>query len=180
MSDLVRSIRKSFRDKEYRHSYVDDFLNASIATQIKVLREQREWDQRTLADKAGMLQPRISVLENINYSSWSIKTLRKIAEAFDLSLCVSFESFGKRAKDIERFGRQELERDSFKDDPYFNESKELDLDKAKEALKAPEQNNILIAYYDINKKDQHTKPKTVIPYEQQTVNQQHISCGGIR
>ena len=119
MNDLVRSIKKAFRDREYRHGYVDDFLNATIATQIKVLREQRGWNQNQLADKAGMLQPRISVLENINYSSWSIKVLRKIAEAFDLTLCVSFEDFGKRTRDIERFSRQALERNSFNDDPYI-------------------------------------------------------------
>lgn len=104
---------KAFRDKQYRHAYVDDFLNASIATQIKVLREQRGWSQKELADRADMLQPRISILEDINYSSWSIKILRKIAEAFDLTLCVSFESFGKRVKDIEGFSRKALEKTSF-------------------------------------------------------------------
>ena len=119
MQDLVNSLRKSFRDKEYRHGYVDDFLNASIATQIKTLREQRRWNQQELAKQAGMLQPRISVMENINYSSWSIKVLRKLAEAFDLTLCVSFEGFGRRVGDIERFSWQALERNSFDDDPFF-------------------------------------------------------------
>uniref|UniRef100_A0A6M3IH09 Putative DNA binding, helix-turn-helix domain containing protein n=1 Tax=viral metagenome TaxID=1070528 RepID=A0A6M3IH09_9ZZZZ len=115
MNGLVKSLKRAFRDKQYRHGYVDDFLNVSIATQIKVLREQCGWSQKELADQAGMLQPRISVLENINYSSWSIKVLKKIAEAFDLTLCVSFESFGRRVKDIEKFGRKELERNSFND-----------------------------------------------------------------
>jgi len=119
MSDLIKSLKQSFGNKEYRHAYVDDFLSASIATQIKVLREQRGWSQKELAAHAGMMQPRISVLENINYSSWSIKVLRKIAEAFDLTLCVSFESFGKRVKDITKFSREALERDSFNDDLFF-------------------------------------------------------------
>ena len=71
-----------------------------------------------------MMQPRISVMENVNYSSWSIKILRKLAEAFDLTLCVSFESFGTRVNDIEKFSREYLEKFSFKDDPYFKENKE--------------------------------------------------------
>lgn len=142
MNDLVNSIRKSFQDKEYRHGYVDDFLNATIATQIKVLREQRGWSQKELADHTGMLQPRISVLENINYSSWSIKILRKIAEAFDLTLCVSFEGFGKRVNDIERFSRRALERVSFDEDPFFKEPDETALNKSSGILKAPEQPNI--------------------------------------
>ena len=122
MNDLAVILKQTFKDKDYRHGYVDDFLNAYIATQIKVLREQRGWSQKELADHAGMMQPRISVLENVNYSSWSIKILRKIAEAFDLTLCVSFENFGSRLEDIEKFSRNNLERCFFDDDPYFKES----------------------------------------------------------
>lgn len=126
MNDFLKTLKESFQNKEYRHGYVDEFLNTSIATQIKVLREQRGWSQKELADHAGMLQPRISVMENVNYSSWSIKILREIAEAFDLTLCVSFESFGKRVDDIEKFSRKALERNSFEDDPYFKD-KEKDM-----------------------------------------------------
>src|SRR5208337_164435 len=115
------SLKQAFKDKDYRHGYADEFLNASIATQIKVLREQRGWTQKELAEHAGMMQPRISVMENVNYSSWSINILRELAEAFDLTLRVSFESFGTRLNDIEQFGRKSLERPSFDDDPCFNE-----------------------------------------------------------
>lgn len=120
MNDLEKKIKQTFKDKDYRHGYVDEFLNTYIATQIKVLREQQGWSQTELGEHAGgMKQARISVLENVNYSSWSIKILRKLAEAFDLTLCVSFESFGKRVKDIETFSREFLERNSFDKDPYF-------------------------------------------------------------
>jgi transcriptional regulator with XRE-family HTH domain len=120
--DFQKTLKKSFKDKEYRQGYVDDFLNAYVATQIKVLREQRGWSQKELAERCGMMQPRISVMEDVNYKSWSITTLRKIAEAFDLTLCISFESFEKCMEDIEKFGREYLEKDSFDDDPYFKES----------------------------------------------------------
>lgn len=129
MNDLQKTLKESFKDKEYRHGYVDDFLNACIATQIKVLREKQGWSQAELGEHAGMMQPRISVMENINYASWSIKVLRKLAEAFDLALCVSFESFGRRIEDIERFGREALERDSFDEDPYFKEDSEESTDE---------------------------------------------------
>jgi transcriptional regulator with XRE-family HTH domain len=177
MKDLITAIKTSFRDKEYRHGYVDDFLNASIATQIKVLREQRGWSQKDLADNAGMLQPRISVLENINYSSWSIKILRKIAEAFDLTLCVSFESFGKRARDIERFSRKDLERTSFINDPYFQEHEATRVSQTSEILKAPEQKEIRIVY-DNAEVSQEIAKTPVLAYEVQIDNQQHIAYGG--
>lgn len=135
ISDLVKKIKNSFKSEEYRHAYVDEFLNLSIATQIKVLREQRDWGQKDIADKVGMKQPRISVMENVNYSSWSINTLRKLAKAFDLTLRVSFESFGSRVKEIEQFNRRALERFSFKDDPVFAEAVEVEV-KVTAATKA--------------------------------------------
>ncbi len=124
MSDLISKVRRDFEDKEYRHAYLDEFLNAWIATQIKVLREQRGWSQKELAEYAEMLQPRISALENVNYSSWSVKTLRRLAEAFDLTLRISFESFGNRIKDFSLFDRDYLQRPSFDHDPVFSVSEE--------------------------------------------------------
>jgi transcriptional regulator with XRE-family HTH domain len=125
MNDSTNPLKKAFKDEDYRHGYVDEFLNASIATQIKVLREQRGWSQKELGEHAGdMMQPRISVMENVNYSSWSMKILRKLAEAFDLTLRVSFESFGTRVSDIEKFSRNNLEKRSFNEDLYFQEENE--------------------------------------------------------
>ena len=121
MSELENKLKKEFKDKEYAHAYVKEFLNASIATQIKVLREQRGWDQQGLASITSMRQPRISLLENINYSMWSISTLQKLAEAFDVTLNVSFETFSNRIKDIDSFSRESLERLPRMDDLSFNE-----------------------------------------------------------
>jgi hypothetical protein len=67
-----------------------------------------------------MKQSRISALENVSYDSWSIKTLRRLAEAFDLVLVVRFESFGKVIEDIESFERTRLEAPSFTEDPAFD------------------------------------------------------------
>lgn len=137
MRNLLKKLKKAFNNEDYRHGYVDEFLNVSIATQIKVLREQRNWGQKELADKVGMKQPRISVMENVNYSSWSINTLRKLAEAFDLTLRVSFESFGNRIKEIEQINRKALERFSFKDDPVFAEAEAVEVEvKVNAATKA--------------------------------------------
>ena len=119
MKELAEKLREEFLDKEYRHAYTGEFLNSYIATQIKVLREQRGWNQEQLAQEADMRQSRISVLENVNYSSWNITTLKRLAEAFDVTLNVSFESFGSRLRDIQRFGRESLERFSFDEDPAF-------------------------------------------------------------
>ena len=79
--------------------------------------------QSSLAVKSGMLQPRLSVMEDANYSSWSVSTLRRLAKAFDLALSVKFESFSEVISDFEELSRESLARPSFKDDPMFRSAK---------------------------------------------------------
>ncbi len=119
MSELVDKLRPEFQDQEYRHSYADECLNTMVATQIKVLREQRVMTQAALAEKADMKQPRLSVMEDAGYSNWSINTLKRLAKAFDLALSVKFEAFSDVIFDFEELSRETLTRPSFKDDPVF-------------------------------------------------------------
>lgn len=120
MNELRGNLRQEFHDRDYRHAYADESLSTYIATQIKILREQRNLTQQTLADLTGMAQPRIAVLEDINYSSWSINTLLRLAEAFDLRLSVKFETFSSLIPEIEGLARESLERASFDDDIWFH------------------------------------------------------------
>ena len=112
-------LRREFRDPEYAFSYADGFLNSYIATQLKVLREQRGWTQEKLAQESGMMQARISVLENVNYSSWSISTLRRLARALGVRLKVSFEQFGTLLPELEHLERKSLQRLPLAKDPVF-------------------------------------------------------------
>ena len=117
---LRARFQKSFRDHDYADGYARSFLNSSIATQIKVLREQRGLTQQALADLAKMKQPRIALLEDVNYSSWSISTLWRLARSFHLRLKVSFEEFGTLVSEVESIGRETLQRHSLEDDPLFD------------------------------------------------------------
>jgi len=110
MSEFAENLRREFLDKEYADAYTEEFLNLYIATQIKVLREQRNLTQAQLAELSGMRQERISVLENANYERWSIQTLRKLARAFDVTLRVTFETFSHTIAEIEGFSGTALER----------------------------------------------------------------------
>src|SRR5438309_1272343 len=67
-----KKLRGEFQDRSRRQACADETLNKTIATQIRVLREQRKLTQKQLADLTGMTQPRIAVLEKSDYSSWSI------------------------------------------------------------------------------------------------------------
>lgn len=121
MSELTENIRQELKDKETRFIYDDDLLNTYIATQIRTLREKKGWTQQKLAEEAGMKQERISVLEDVNYSSWTAKVLRRLARAFDLRLTIKFEEFNTFFKDFEGVKPELLQKRSFEDDPAFKD-----------------------------------------------------------
>ncbi len=117
MNDTTETLLPELRDYDYAEGYAEELLNARIATQIKVLREQQKMKQAELAAAMGTTQTAISRIENVNYSSWSIKTLKKIARALKLRLNVSFESFGTLPDDVEGFTRERMERPAHDKDP---------------------------------------------------------------
>jgi len=119
MSELLDNIKSELVDEETRNIYAEDFLNAYIATQIKVLREERGWTQSELAELAGMKQERISVLEDVNYEAWTAKVLKRLARALGVRLVMRFDSFGSYLDEFEKFGRDSLQVPSFENDPVF-------------------------------------------------------------
>ncbi len=133
MSESRNELKKEFQDKEYREAYAEDFLNTSSATQIVVLREQRGLTQEQLAQKIGTHQAGISRIENVNYSAWNIRTLKKIAFALDVRLKVSFETFGSLLDEAEAFSRESLQRPFFEKDPAFQSPNSEEGQSEKEA-----------------------------------------------
>ena len=126
MKELSQILRKEFKDKETAHIYIKEFLYENIATQIKVLREQRGWTQKELAERTGMKQSRISLLENPNYDKWTISTLTKLGKVFDVGLYLSYENFSKLIDLIDNFRRESLKRKSREDDLSSTEEPKIE------------------------------------------------------
>ncbi len=84
------------KDKEYRTAYVESHINNGIAFQIRTLRG--DLTQEELGKRAGMKQEAICRLENPNYGSFTLKTLKQIASAFDVGLIVRFVPFSDLVK----------------------------------------------------------------------------------
>lgn len=133
-----KTIWDEFKDHEFAHAYFDEYLNTYVATQLKVLREQRQLKQGDLARLAGMAQERISVMENVNYSSWTVNTLRRLAKALGVRLRVSFETFGSGLQEMRNFIPENLKRDSLQDelDQRFGPSAERARTKSQALLEA--------------------------------------------
>jgi transcriptional regulator with XRE-family HTH domain len=90
---LHRQVWKALSDKAYRDTFVDSHIATNLAAQIYALREARGWTQGQLAERAGMAQARISVMENPSYDQFTLSTLKRLRAAFDVALVVKFMPF---------------------------------------------------------------------------------------
>ena len=90
-TDTIRDqIIRSLGDREYREALVQESINQGIAFQLRANRAARHWTQTDLARRTGKAQPEISRLEDPDYEGYTLKTLSKIASAFDVALSVRF------------------------------------------------------------------------------------------
>lgn len=109
-------ILSELKDKESRDYFVQDSIEEGLSFQIKALREQRGWSQKDLAERSGMKQSAISRLEDPNYGSFTIVTLRRLASAFDIALGVHFTSFSNLIEMAEDLSPEGLAVPSYADD----------------------------------------------------------------
>lgn len=117
MGAIDKTLRTELLQPEFSEGYAESFLDAYIAAQIKVLREENQWTQAELAQRLGTTQTAISRIENVNYSAWNVRTLKKLARAFRLRLKVSFETYGSLISDFTGLDREALRRTPREKDP---------------------------------------------------------------
>ncbi len=127
MSTISKVVEK-LRDPEYRKAFVSSQINIGIPFQIRAMLKNRPgWTQETLAERAQMLQPRISGLMTPGKTRPNIETLRRIAEAFDCGLVVRFAPFSELARWSEEFDPDSFAVPEFENDTGFVERKEPSL-----------------------------------------------------
>jgi transcriptional regulator with XRE-family HTH domain len=120
-----QKIIEDLKDKEYRDAFVTEHINTGIPFQIRALREQkqRKWTQKDLGNRIGMAQETISRIEDPNYGKLTIKTLKRLASAFDVALMVRFVPFSELVKWELYLTPDSLEVLSFEEESYFTEEK---------------------------------------------------------
>jgi transcriptional regulator with XRE-family HTH domain len=117
----ISRIGEKLRNPEYRKAFVVSQINVGIPFQLRALMKARGWTQEQLAEKTGMLQPRISGLMKPGKTRPNIETLRRVAEAFDCGLLVRFAPFSELARWSEHFDPESFSVPSFADDVGFVE-----------------------------------------------------------
>ncbi|MCL4553073.1 MAG: helix-turn-helix domain-containing protein [Candidatus Marsarchaeota archaeon] len=116
-----RQIIESLKDKGYRDLSVAASIRNGLAFQIRAMRENRGWTQVELGEKMGMAQETISLLEDPNYGRFTVKTLKRLASAFDVSLTVRFDPFSEFVAHLINLSPSDLAVPSFNDDQKLRE-----------------------------------------------------------
>ena len=107
---------ESFADPEYRHAFADAFVGRGLAFQIRAMQEHRGWTQAELGVRAGMAQETISLLENPNYGRYTLRTLKRLAEAFDVAIVVRFAPFTQLAELVGDLSENDLAVPAYTED----------------------------------------------------------------
>lgn len=113
---MKKTIERLKKSKAHRAAFVASEINIGIPFQIRSLRKQREWDQKRLANEAGMLQPRISAMEKPGYGNLTLETLKRLAAAFDVALIVRFAPFSELIRWSDRFSPDDFNVLGFQDE----------------------------------------------------------------
>ena len=115
----MRSISKlwqKLRNKAYRDGYMEAQLSIEVPFQIRALRKARGWTQAQLSERCGIPQARISYVEQPGRDPLSLRTLYRLASAFDVGLLVQFVSFSELVRREAEFNPETFCAISFKDD----------------------------------------------------------------
>jgi transcriptional regulator with XRE-family HTH domain len=122
--NTISKLGEKLRDPEYRKAFVASQISIGVPFQIRAMLKGRPgWTQETIAQRAQMLQPRISGLMTPGKTRPNIETLRRIAEAFDCGLIVRFAPFSELARWSEEFDPESFSVPSFDEDFGFIDRK---------------------------------------------------------
>jgi transcriptional regulator with XRE-family HTH domain len=110
------------QNKAYRDAFVAEQINTVLPFQIRAMRGDREWTQRELGERAEMKQEMISLLESLSYGRYTLRTLTRLASAFDVGLVVRFVSFSELINWATNLSPEHVSVPSFDNDPGLKES----------------------------------------------------------
>lgn len=114
---IARQLLESWKDTDYRHQFVRERVQSSVALQIRSLREQRNgMTQTELARRMRKAQPWISQIENPDYGKWSVATLLDCAEAFDNDLEIKFRPFSRALHELSHQNEEYFRVNSFEEE----------------------------------------------------------------
>lgn len=113
-------------DLEQRHLLIAAQIRNGLPIQLRAMREDRGWTQAALAEKLGTTQNTVSRLENPKTSKPTITTLKRIAEAFDVSLIVKFAPFTEFIDSVAGMSRKSVAVPSYEKELEEDQESEVE------------------------------------------------------
>jgi len=83
-------LNEELKNPAFAKAYAEEGVYVDLAVEIALLRQKNKLSQAELAKKLHTSQQMISRLEDPHNGSFSLKTLIKIARAFNKTLSISF------------------------------------------------------------------------------------------
>jgi len=117
----IKKVARGLVDFESRHLQVAADVHVGIPIQIRAMREAKGWTQTDLAEKVDTTQNAISRLESSSYGKPNVKTLLRLAEAFDVALLVKFVPFSRFSKALAEMSEDSVVVPSFDEDRGIKE-----------------------------------------------------------
>ena len=86
----------SLGELEFRRAFFKGHIRNGLAHQVRLMRKQRGWSQKILAEKIGASsQSIVARIEDPAYGRLSLATIVKLADAFDVAALVRFVEYGR-------------------------------------------------------------------------------------
>lgn len=111
----MSTLREKLKSKEYRDAFVRAHIETGVPFQVRAIREQRKMSQERLATLLGTSQPGVARIESPD-RRLDLKTLMRVASAFDVALIVRFVPFSNLARWVENLSAETLTVPSFAED----------------------------------------------------------------
>ena len=112
-SDRRGQLVNSLSDKAYRDAFVEANITHDLAFQIRALRDRHGWTQAELGERVGMAQETISLFESGDYGRFTLRSLKRLASAFDVALLVRFGAFSELVDWVDTLSEEKLAPVSF-------------------------------------------------------------------
>lgn len=95
-TNFDRYLERQLRNAKFSDRFEQAGAAWDVALQLAELRRQAGLSQKELAERLNTSQQQISRLESSTYEGHSLSMLRKVAEALDAEVRVTFSGKGKR------------------------------------------------------------------------------------
>ena len=83
-------LAKKLKNREFKKNFEEESLKLDLAIKIIKLRKQLKLTQNQFADRMNTSQEAISRIERGDYEGFTLKTLKKIADATNTELYIEF------------------------------------------------------------------------------------------